>query len=279
MTSLRKITALIVFLILPSCAHMFFHPQQGPYRIEYPPFSYMNFSTKDGYKLQGRLLASHSIPSKGVIIHFHGNAGNLDSHFQQVQWLTQKGYDVFMFDYREFGESQGQANREGLVMDSRAAIRYIIDKKRWQNIYLFGQSLGGNMAIAAVTPENRSYINAIVVDSTFFSYAHVANDFLGGTFLTYPLTWVLIAGNCYSARDHISQIKSPIFIFHGEEDEVVDIYHGQQLIELATSPKQFLAIKNCKHLQAISKEIVRNKFVAFLDSNLRREKESSTDKK
>ncbi|WP_372366090.1 alpha/beta hydrolase [Candidatus Uabimicrobium sp. HlEnr_7] len=252
---------LIVFFI-SSCGHLFFHPHRNQYTEK---SKQIVFQTKDGYQLQGRILRNSLAKCKGVVIHFHGNAANMDNHQPQVEWLTTYGYDVFMFDYRGYGESEGTASRYGLLLDSEAAIDFVISQNQWKQIYLFGQSLGGNQAISALNKKRQKHIDAIVIDSSFYTYASVANDMIGGCFFTYPLTWSLVGGNCYSAASHLPHITTPIFIFHGKNDKVIDISHGYNLYEIANEPKKFMAVDNCRHLYATGKSHVRQQMMQFLD--------------
>ena len=249
---------MFILCLSAGCSHLFYHPSRAYYE-----FDYFRFFTEDNVALCGRILQSVRRPAKGTIVHFHGNVGNMDSHMSQVKWLTHHGYDVFMFDYRGYGASQGTPHRNGLAMDSRAALRYVLQTRK--NVYLFGQSLGGNQALSSMSIGNSHQVNAIVLDATFYSYASVANDFLGGTFLTYPFVWLLIGGNCHSAMCNISSLKTPVLLMHGDRDEVIDIAHSDNLFANIPAQKKLLRVANCKHLQIVHKQEARQALLAFLE--------------
>merc|ERR1711976_20097 len=257
---------IFICILFASCSHKFYKPYVGEY-AENPEFvESVTFQTADNHQLKGFLLKSQK-PSKGVVIHFHGNTGNAQTYFIFVEWLIVRGYDVFTFDYRGYGESQGSPSRAGLVEDSRAAIRYIIQQKKWDNIYLFGQSLGGNQAIAAVDDSNRPFIDGMIIDSTFYTYASVANYHAGDLSLFYPFVWTLIGGNSYSAADYVASLRVPIMFIHGDRDQMIPISHGYQLFQEASFPKSFLAVANCGHVEALSREPIRDSIIQFLESN------------
>lgn len=248
-------------MFITSCAHLFYHPHSGLQDSSNGVW----FKTSDGNSLYGRFLYSKLPQTKGIVIHFHGNAGNLDSHIAFVDWFSQRGYDVFMFDYRGFGKSEGKSSRFGLFLDSQAAMDYVLGLGKWQKVYVFGQSLGGNQALSVLSVKKQKKISAVVIDSTFYSYASVANDFLGGTFLTYPLTWCLVGGNCYSAKDSIGKVEVPILIIHGDRDQIIDISHSYDLFQMANFPKEFIGVRNCRHIEAVKQKIVRDDIVSFFD--------------
>lgn len=54
------------------------------------------------------------------MIHVHGNAGNMSAHWPLVSWLPERNVNLFMFDYRGFGESEGTPSQEGLLDDTKA---------------------------------------------------------------------------------------------------------------------------------------------------------------
>ncbi|XEY22839.1 alpha/beta fold hydrolase [Candidatus Uabimicrobium helgolandensis] len=257
---------IFICILFASCSHKFYKPYVGPY-AENPEFvESVTFQTEDNHQLKGFLLKSQK-PSKGIVIHFHGNTGNAQTYFIFVEWLIARGYDVFTFDYRGYGESQGSPSRSGLVKDSRAAIKYITDQRKWDNIYLFGQSLGGNQAIAVVDDSNRHFIDGMIIDSTFYSYASVANYHVGDSSLFYPFTWMLVGGNSYSAADYVKSLHVPIMFIHGDKDEMVPISHSYQLFQESSFPKSFIGAVNCGHVEALAREPIRDAIVQFLESN------------
>jgi alpha-beta hydrolase superfamily lysophospholipase len=89
-------------------------PFYQPDRVLYstPPsvgLKYENavFVSSDGTRLTGWFIpaAGYQNPknAKGTVVHFHGNAQNMSAHWQFVTWLPQRGFNVFVFDYRGYG--------------------------------------------------------------------------------------------------------------------------------------------------------------------------------
>ncbi len=86
------------------------------------------------------------------MIHVHGNAGNMSAHWPLVSWLPERNVNLFMFDYRGFGESEGTPSQEGLLDDTKSAIDYVRHRAdvNPERTVLLGQSTGGNNVLAAV---------------------------------------------------------------------------------------------------------------------------------
>lgn len=81
------------------------------------------------------------------MIHVHGNAGNMSAHWPLVSWLPERNVNLFMFDYRGFGESEGTPSQEGLQDDTKSAIDYVRhrDDVNPERLVLLGQSLAAIM--------------------------------------------------------------------------------------------------------------------------------------
>ncbi len=254
----RWLFLLAPLYFIPGCAQkLFYVPSHGKYdspqRLNLL-FEDVTFPSQDGTLLNGWFIPAqvvkngHStrVDAKGTVIHFHGNAGNITSHLSFVDWLPQRGFNVFMFDYRGYGTSKGKPTPRGLFEDSNSALDYVrnrtdIDPKK---LFVFGQSLGGTNAIAAVGSGNKQGILAVAIEATFNSYSSIANDKVYGS--------GLLMNDDYSANKVISEISPiPFLLIHSTTDKVVPYHHGQQLFELAKMPKQFITIEGGSHIQSL----------------------------
>ena len=81
------------------------------------------FPAADGVQLHGWWVPKPGAP---VLLWFHGNAGNISHRLENLKLLWELvGVQVFIFDYREYGKSQGRISREGTYRDAAAAYRYV----------------------------------------------------------------------------------------------------------------------------------------------------------
>ncbi|MBA7714808.1 hypothetical protein ES703_123840 [subsurface metagenome] len=134
-------------------------------------FETVRFETTDGVKLSGWFIPSDS--AKGVILFCHGNAGNLSHRLESIQIFHRLGLDVFIFDYRGYGESEGKPTENGTYEDAKAAWKYLIETRQVipSQIIVFGRSLGG--AVASWLAQSRAP-GALILESTFTSLGDVA---------------------------------------------------------------------------------------------------------
>jgi fermentation-respiration switch protein FrsA (DUF1100 family) len=57
----------------------------------------------------------------------------------------------------------------------------------------------------------------------------------------------LIMRNQFRSIDKIGKIKNPVFIAHGDRDEVIPYSQGAELFNAANEPKQFLSLPGNRH--------------------------------
>src|SRR5207249_12135413 len=87
------------------------------------PFEEVRFPATDGAGLHGWFVRADPGSARGhqVILLLHGNTGNISHwmHFYQA-WL-ELGVNVFTFDYRGFGRSEGKPGEEETYRDAQGA--------------------------------------------------------------------------------------------------------------------------------------------------------------
>lgn len=230
----------------------------------------VNFFSKDGTQLSGWFVPAVGARSprdaKGTVVHMHGNAQNMTSHWAFVKWLPERGFNVFLFDYRGYGESGGHPSPKGVFEDSVSALDYVrarpdIDATR---LLVFGQSLGGSNAIAAVGA-SREGVRAVAVEAAFFSNSRIASDVLPGMGVFMNDQW--------SAENYIGRLAPiPILFFHGTADLIVPYRHSLLLVEKAGEPKRLITIEGGGHMETMMHHTrgntYRNELVEFYEKAL-----------
>lgn len=274
----RHLLVTVLFLLLPifiySCANwLVYFPNQVVCRTPVPKnleYEDISFRSEDNTKLHGWFLPSAGKPL-GTVIHFHGNAQNILSHVFFVSWLPKENFNVFVFDYRGYGESEGSPTRKGVYNDCIAAIKYIKTRKDvdQNKLFILGQSLGGANAISVLSKNKFSGIRAIAIESTFYSYRSIARDKIGNIPFIQMLKWPLcffIISNTYSPGKVVDQLTSvPLLFIHGTHDKTIPFHHSQWLYERANKPKYLWAVDGGRHTEAFTKfgEYYKKKLVQF----------------
>jgi fermentation-respiration switch protein FrsA (DUF1100 family) len=274
----------IVFLILFllgrwRVGQMFYYPDRTVYDTPASHglrFEEVTFTSKDGTRLSGWFLPAVGA-AKGTVIHFHGNAENMTSHYDFVSWLPSRGFNLFVFDYRGYGKSAGRPTKRGVYEDSHAALAYVRSRKDvdLNRLLLLGQSLGGTQAIAVAGSDSMQGIRAVVSDSTFYSCHSIVRDTIAKmpllSFFKTPLATLLISDDL-SAAEAIGRIAPvPLLLIHGTRDSVIPYDHAERLLERAGQPKTLWRIDGGEHTDAFiaSDSPYRKQLVAFFEEVLR----------
>ncbi|MDX1639598.1 MAG: alpha/beta hydrolase [Balneolaceae bacterium] len=223
----------IVLLLYLFQTHLIFHPVSDlPYTPDFVGLEYEDvyFTSSDGVRLHGWYVP-HPDPI-GTVLFQHGNAGNISGRMETIQILNRIGLNVFIYDYRGYGQSEGSPSEEGTYRDAMAAWNYLTKTRGLSpdRIILMGRSLGGAVTgwlASQVTPA------AVILESTFTSAPDLAADL-------YPIFPArrLIRFD-FPNTEYIRQIEVPLLIGHSTEDALIPYAHGRALYELADEPKEF----------------------------------------
>ncbi len=244
--------ATMVFQTAADLDSHFYHPDHRTYANPADDgyaFEDIRFQSADGTRLTGWFIPATG-KAIGTVVHFHGNARNMGSHYPQVSWLPAKGFNLFTFDYRGYGKSQGVPSRKGVYEDSVAAVEYIksrtdIDQGK---LILFGQSIGSANAVCVAGKNKFDGVVGIAIDSTFSSYKSIAMEHV--TWLK-PVAFFVI-GNKLSPKRHVDDIApTPLLIIHGTDDETVSYKHAKRLFKKANEPKMLWTIDHGRHIDAL----------------------------
>jgi alpha/beta superfamily hydrolase len=129
----------------------------------------ISISTVDGRMLQGyQLKAVSSGPelttnAKGYLLIAQGNAMLADQILGSFMEFAQAGLDVYIFDYRGYGRSQGKRRLKAIVSDYREIIDHL-DSRLYSARLFYGISFGGIVLLDAL--HGRADNRWIVIDST-----------------------------------------------------------------------------------------------------------------
>lgn len=255
---LAPCTLPLLLLLLGGCVQsMFYYPDSV--RYETPDvlglrYESVQFTSADGTRLSGWFLPAENRKgpqdvraAKGTVVHFHGNAQNMSTHWRFVAWLPKQDYNVFVFDYRGYGQSEGKPEPKGVFEDSNAALNYVrtradVDPER---LFVFGQSLGGTNAIAVVGAGNRAGVKAAAIESTFYSYSAIANEKLQGA--------GLFVSDEYAASKYVAAVSPiPLLFIHGTADPVIPFAHSRRLLADAREPKRLIEVPGAGHLEPMT---------------------------
>lgn len=219
------------------------------------PYEEVYLDTADGRKLYGWFIPNEK--ADHTVLFLHGNAGNISHRLEKISLLYKMGLNVFLFDYRGYGRSEGTPSEAGLKLDARAAYDHLtcIWRVPADRIILYGESIGG--AIAADLAVNRK-VKALITEGAFTSIGDMA-----GIFYTFLPRFII--STKFDTLSKIRKITCPKLLIQSVDDEIVFFDMGKQLFDAAAGPKEFLKIRGGHNTAFLdSKEEFTRGIVAFL---------------
>lgn len=249
-----SILLIIISLSLTGCAGLFYYPQKkvvfyAPQKTGFQPEDIW-LKVKNEFKVHGWWIPSKQSESLGTLIFFHGNGENLTSHYMHIAWLTEFGYNVFIFDYPGYGLSSHSPSPEKNVLVGEAVLEWISQNRDSRPLIVYGQSIGGITALRAVEEaQDRVPIKALIADSTLSSFKAIAKEKLRMHWLTFPLSYLVPLLLSDEWAPHLDQIKPsvPVLVIHGDKDQIVPLHFGLKIFDELKNPNTLWVIPNGQH--------------------------------
>jgi len=189
--------------------------------------------------------------ARPVILYFSGNAKHRGFRVREFEMLTSLGADLYVFDYRGYGENQGTPSETNLTNDAEAIWNYLVEQENREpsQILLLGESLGGGVAaaLAARLAERDVKPGGLFLKTTFSSLVDTAG-------VIYPwLPVSLLMTERFNSVENVSKLSCPVTVLHGTEDEIVPFYLAERLFAAVPEtsangvPKQFIELPGTGH--------------------------------
>ena len=200
------------------------------------PFEEVHLRASDGVQLHGWFFPAEPKATRArlALLLLHGNAGNISHRLGFCGAWLELGLNVFLFDYRGYGRSEGRPSEPGTYLDAQAAYQWLRGKGfAPENIIALGKSLGGGIASELAMRET---VCGLILQSTFTSIPAVG----GELFPWLPVS--LLSTIKYDTLSRLPRIKVPSLIVHSREDALVRFAHAERNFAAANQPKMFLEI-------------------------------------
>lgn len=218
---------------------------------------YINLAVNE--KIHGWYFPVSDSGNSKVVLFCHGNAGNISHRIETAQFLLNQKVNVLMFDFRGYGNSDGEPGEENIYADAWACYDWLLAEKKFkpENVFIFGRSLGGAVAVNLA---DKVKCGGLVVESSLTSAADMGKKL----FPFFPVKWLLRYK--FDSIGKIGSVNCPVLITHSRHDDIVPFSMGQALFQAAKEPKQFVELPG-KHNERDYLENARylNAFKRFLN--------------
>jgi pimeloyl-ACP methyl ester carboxylesterase len=208
------------------------------YKFEFnQDFEELNIPSFDA-KIQNGLLFKTTNP-KGLVFYLHGNAGSLDTWGSVAKNYTDLGYDIFILDYRGFGKSEGEIeNQDQVFQDLTFAYNKLITKYDRNKVVIIGYSIGTGLATYLASIENPK---KLILQAPYYNFIELSSGRV-------PLFPDFLKKFKFETDKYIVKVKSPIYIFHGNKDQVISYDNSIRLQKLIKPIDKVFILDGQNHL-------------------------------
>ncbi|MDF2189471.1 alpha/beta hydrolase [Paraflavitalea sp. CAU 1676] len=200
------------------------------------PHEELNFSMKDGVRLNGVLFKADS--ARGTIFYLHGNAGSIDGWGELASFYVQEGFNVFMLDYRGYGKSGGSISSQQQLFDDVQAVYEDIRRRAGEDsLIILGYSIGTGPASWLASRNNA---RMLILQAPYYSLT----DMMGHN---YPILPRFLLKYKFTTNKFLPLCKMPVVIFHGDADEVIYYGSAQKLSRLFKEKDTLITLQGGSH--------------------------------
>ncbi len=185
------------------------------------------------------LFIKPSAKNQNTVVVFHGNAGHIGHRVDKFRPFLEEGYGLLLVEYRGYGENLGKPTESGFYKDGKAALNFLSKQKiPKEKTILYGESLGCGLAVKLSTLHR---FNATILEAPYTSISDIASHHY------WYLPAKLLVLDRFDIISKIKNIKSPLLVLHGENDNVISIKFGEKVFNSAREPKTAIFISKAGH--------------------------------
>ncbi|MGB3191751.1 alpha/beta hydrolase [Lyngbya sp. PCC 8106] len=172
--------------------------------------------------------------SQYTILYSHGNAEDIGQTHFHLKQLQEIGFSVLVYDYPGYGTSSGKPTVKGTYHAINAAYNYLTQDLNIppHEIIVYGRSVGGGPSVDLAS---RQPVGGLIIESSFVSIFRTVTPIPLFPFDKFP------------NLAKIPNVRSPILILHGNQDQVIPFWHGQKLYAKANEPKMSFWVDGADH--------------------------------
>ncbi|WP_177205755.1 alpha/beta hydrolase [Paenimyroides ummariense] len=220
-------------------------------------FKEINLKTSDNVTINNLYFETKN--PKGVVYFLHGNAGNLSTWGNIAPIYLELGYNVLITDYRGFGKSEGNiSDQTQLFSDAQLGYDFLKKEFKEDQIIIVGYSIGTGIASYLASANNPQ---KLILQAPYFNLKNEMKSrfpFLPTFILKYP----------FENNLHISKVKSPIFIFHGDKDYVISHQNSLKLQSLLKENDSVFILKNQDHVSINNNAEYHKNLIKILNDSI-----------
>lgn len=242
----------LVLIVLYACAMLFLYAMQermimhpkalhSDYQFSFThnyPFT-EHFIPVDGKVVLNVLHFTPKDTSKGVVLYFHGNTGELDAWGEEAVHFLNRGYEVIMPDFRGYGKSTGKVTSEqDLIDDAEATYLFANTHFTDKDMYFYGRSLGSGIAAQLA----RKYTpTKLILETPYNSMQAVVKHHV-----PYVPASIILKYKLRTDRV-LPQVECPVYAIHGTYDPTIPYQLAVKLKDIPQVDMHFYTAEQAQH--------------------------------
>lgn len=199
--------------------------------------------------------------ARASLLFFHGNAGSACDRLDLAELFAPESVDQYYFEYPGYGGDPSPPSQPRLLELAREAIGHVRAHQQAvrgerKPLILIGESLGSGVATAVAADTDDESVEALILVSPYTSIADVAG-------LHYPFFPVRgLLRDSYPAREWAPRVKAPVWIFHGDHDDIIPAVLGREQSRNFPNLQEFSLVLGAGHndLWFTGREQIQAKF-------------------
>ncbi len=246
------------------------------------PYEKVSFTNADGLRLAGWIIPAAK-PTGRTIMLCHGWGAYKGHILEHTRFLRERGFDLFYFDFRCCGESEGRRGTIGYLeaRDFDAALDFLKRERpeMTRRLGVYGQSMGGAVSLIGATrsPE----IKALIVEGAYYSYNEVVPTYSRAKWglPRYPLMpailaavrlWLGVDPEVMSPAYFVDKLRAPVLYVWGTDDDIMPLEWGRELHRRTPGEKELVIIEGGAHadLWALDPKLYEEKVGGFFEKHV-----------
>jgi len=197
----------------------------------------------ESYTLYGFWIKSNGDYPGRTILYCEGNKHSIDNYWDRVMVMHKMGFNVFIFDYRGYGMSEGESSEDGMHKDAEAALDYVLNVRKVSkdSLCIYGFSLGNVASIYLAS--SRVNPASLIAEAPFASANSLTQGSIG---LDIPELW--LTKGSFNNAELVKKINTHFLVIGSKGDDFVRFDDNAKVVyENAPMPKKLELLTNAPH--------------------------------